>query len=364
MRAARWTEPERFDVTDLPEPEAGDGQAVVEVTTCGICGSDLNSAKGGFGTTAGQVLGHEFAGRVLAAPGVTGLAAGERVTVRPLTPCGRCPQCLAGDVQLCEAGRGLDIGYGSPGAFADRVLVPRAVVGETVFKLPDAVSDRGGALVEPLSVALRAVRLGAPDAGVAVVSGLGIIGLGAVHWLKAAGVGTVVAADPSALRRDCAAELGADVVVDPVAEPVVDAVAAITGPGLYGAGARADTVIECSGAPQAFLDGIKVARSGATLVIAALYKSKVELRPDRLVEKELIVRGSFGYKDEFPAVIAALERGAIDPERLISHNFPLDRIEEAFATQADAGRSLKVTVSPKSNPAAEDWRAMPAPPRP
>ena len=92
------------------------------------------------------------------------------------------------------------------------------------------------------------------------------------------------------------------------------AVAGITGPGLYGAGARADVVLECSGAPPAFADAIRVARSGATLVIAALYKNKVELRPDRLVEKELTVRGSFAYRDEFPVVIAELERGAIDAD--------------------------------------------------
>lgn len=347
MRAAQWVEPERLDVAELAEPQPADGQALVEVSLCGICGSDLSSFKGGLGTRPGQVLGHEFSGRVLEAPGVAGLTEGERVTVRPLTPCGQCARCVAGDVHLCEAGRGLDIGYGSPGAFADRVLVPRAVVGQTVFKLPDGVSDRAGALVEPLAVALRATRLAEPKPGdVAVVFGLGIIGLAAVHWLKQLGAATVVASDPSELRRACAADLGADVVVNPLAESIVDAVAGITGPGLYGVGARADAMIECSGAPQAFADAIKVARGGATMVIAALYKSKVELRPDRLVEKELTVRGSFAYKDEFPLVIAELERGGLDPERLISHNFPLARIQDAFATQLDAGRSIKVTVSP------------------
>lgn len=347
MRAAQWMQPERLDVADVDDPAAADGQVVVEVSECGVCGSDLSSYQGRLGTRPGQVLGHEFSGRVVAAPGVDGLGAGDRVTVRPLTPCGHCDRCLAGEVHLCEHGRGLDIGYGVPGAFAERVLVPRALLGQTIFKLPDAVSDRAGALVEPLAVALRAARLADPAPGdVAVVFGLGIIGLGAVHWLKGMGVATVVASDPSALRRERAHALGADVVVDSVSESTVEAVATITGPGLYGAGARADVVLECSGAAPAFGDAIRVARSGGTLVIAALYKHKVELRPDRLVEKELTVRGSFAYRDEFPAVIAELERGGLDAEALVSHSFPLERIEEAFATQADAGRSLKVTVSP------------------
>ena len=347
MRAAHWVEPERLDLTELADPEPAEGQAVIEVATCGICGSDLSSYKGGLGTRPGQVLGHEFSGRVLAAPGVEGLAEGDRVTVRPLIPCGACDRCRAGDVHLCEAGRELDIGYGSAGAFAERVLVPRAIVGQTIFKLPDSVSDRAGALVEPLAVALRAARLGETRPGdVAVVFGLGIIGLAAVHWLKSMGAGTVVASDPSELRRRSAQEHGADVVVDPVSESTVEAVAAVTGPGLYGAGARADVVLECSGATPVFTDAIRVARSGANVVIAALYKSKVELQPNRLVEKELTLRGSFGYRDEFPAVIAEFERGGLDPERLISHTFPLDQIQEAFATQADASRSLKVTVNP------------------
>ncbi|MEA2312748.1 MAG: (R,R)-butanediol dehydrogenase / meso-butanediol dehydrogenase / diacetyl reductase [Solirubrobacteraceae bacterium] len=347
MRAAQWVEPERLDLAEVDEPEPVDGQALVRVSECGICGSDLSSFKGGLGTRPGQVLGHEFSGTVLAAPGVEGLTGGERVTVRPLTPCGHCDRCLAGDVHLCEAGRGLDIGYGVSGAFADRVLVPRALLGQTIFKLPDAVSDRAGALVEPLAVALHATRLGEPEAGdVAVVFGLGIIGLGAVHWLKTMGASTVIAADPSELRRERARALGADVVVDPTSGSMVAAVAEITGPGLYGAGARADVVLECSGAAPAFTDAIRVARSGASLVIAALYKSKVELRPDRLVEKELTVRGSFAYKDEFSEVIAELERGAIDADALISHTFPLERIQEAFAIQADAAQSVKVTVTP------------------
>ena len=216
--------------------------------------------------------------------------------------------------------------------------------------------------MEPLAVALRAARLGEPEPGdVAVVFGLGIIGLGAVHWLKTMGASTVVAADPSGLRRERALALGADVVVDPASESTVEAVAALTGPGLYGAGARADVVLECSGAAPAFADAIRVARSGARLVIAALYKQKVELRPDRLVEKELTVRGSFGYRDEFPAVIAELERGGLDAEAARLAQLPARAdpggVRDAGRCGALAqGQGTGGTVSPASNPGGEDWR--------
>jgi threonine dehydrogenase-like Zn-dependent dehydrogenase len=346
MRAAQWVEPERLEVAEVDDPVPAAGQALVEVASCGICGSDLHSFRGGLGTQPGQVLGHEFSGRVVAAPGVEGLTEGDRVTVRPLIPCGHCDRCLDGDVQLCEAGYGLNIGYGSPGAFAERVLVPRAIVGRTLFKLPDSVSDRAGSLVEPLAVSLRAARLARPGPGdVAVVFGLGVIGLSATHWLKAMGASVIVAADLSELRRQRALELGADVAIDPSTASTVDAVAAITGHGAYGIGARADAVLECSGSPHAFADAIKVARGGARLVIAALYEKNVEFRPSRLVEKELEVRGSFAYRDEFGRVIRELERGSLDAEQLISHTFALEQIQEAFTTQADAGRSIKVAVA-------------------
>ncbi len=347
MRAAHWLEPERLEVTEVAEPSPDWGQALVEVATCGICGSDLHSFHGGLGARRGQVLGHEFAGRVLAAPGVPGLHVGNRVTVRPLTPCGACDRCVAGDVHLCEAGQALNIGYGTPGAFAERVLVPRAIVGQTVFPLPDAVGDRAGSLVEPLAVALRAVRLARPEPGdVAVVFGLGIIGLGVVHWLKSMGASVVVGVDLSALRRERASALGADAVVDPVAEPIVDVVAGFTGPGANGLGARADAVVECSGSARAFADALKVVRGGGRVVVAALYEDKVTLRPDRFVEKELEIRGSFAYRDEFPRVIAELARGSVDVEAMITHTFALDQIQDAFETQLDAGRSVKVTVTP------------------
>jgi 2-desacetyl-2-hydroxyethyl bacteriochlorophyllide A dehydrogenase len=348
MLAVEYRGPEELALVQRPQPEAQAGQLVVEVANCGICGSDLHSFTRGFAAERGQVLGHEFCGAVVEAPGVTGVAVGDRVTVRPLIPCGQCARCRSGQIQLCEAGHAHNIGYGSPGAFAERVLVPRAILGETVFLLPDTVDDRAGALVEPLSVALRAVRLAAPAPDdVALVLGGGTIGLGVARFLRLSGVRTLVVADPSPLRRERAVEQGADVVVDPVAENTVEVMRESTGPGGFGLGARADLVIDCAGAPAAFADGLKSVRHGGTMVLCAMYSSKVELRPDRIVEKELTIRGSFAYLDEFPAVIRHLADGSVDVEALISHTFPLDRTPEAFRAQLDRVTSLKVLVTPR-----------------
>lgn len=345
MQAVEWRAPHELAVVERPDPVAADGQLVLEVSTCGICGSDLHSYKQGFAAVPGQVLGHELSGVVLEAPGVAGVAVGDRVTVRPLTPCLNCDRCRAGDVHLCESGAQDNIGYGTPGGFAERVLVPRAALGDTVFLLPDAVSDRAGALVEPLAVSLRAVRLAdaGPDDTVLVLGG-GMIGLGVARFLRLRGAGTIVLSDPSPLRREAARRLGVDIVVDPLAQDVTQEMRALTGPGGMGLGARVDVVIDAAGVAAGFKDALKSVRHGGTLVLAAMYGARIELVPDRIVEKELHVRGSFAYKDEFPMVLQALQDGDVDPELFISHTFPLERTPEAFLAQLDRDTSLKVLV--------------------
>jgi (R,R)-butanediol dehydrogenase/meso-butanediol dehydrogenase/diacetyl reductase len=340
MRAVQWDAPKTLRLADLDEPSASEGQAVVAVTHCGICGSDLHSFTSGLAASPGQVLGHEFTGTIIEAPGVDALGPGDRVAVRPLIPCGECEPCQRGDTQVCEAGLTRSIGYGSNGAFAERVLVPRAIVGETVFPLPPSVTDRAGALVEPLAVSLHAVRLAEPRGDdVALVLGAGTIGLGAVRFLRLTGVKSVVVAEPSARRREAALALGADVALDPAADDVVAALRDMTHAG-------ADAAIDCAGGGRTFLDALRAVRAGGRVVLCAVFGKTVDVRPDLIVGKELTVRGSMGYRDEFPDVIAALAAGDVDPDAFISHAFALADIEEAFRTQLDRDSSLKVLVTP------------------
>ncbi len=358
MRAAAWISPERLDVLERESPVAAGGQAVIDVAACGICGSDLHSFRQGLAAKPGQVLGHEFCGTVREAPGVEGLDVGDRVAVRPLIPCGKCERCLAGEWQLCEGSHASDIGYGSSGAFAERVLVPRAVVGETVFLLPSSVDDAGGALVEPLAVGLHALRAGRVKPGdVALVLGAGTIGLAVIRLLKIHGAETIAVAEPSPLRRERARELGADLVLDPERDDVTGAMQALTGPGGYGAGARVDVVFECAGAPAAIATAVRCARQGGTIVLAGIYGREVPVGLDRIVVKELRVQGTVAYRDEFSGVISLLASGELRSEQFVSHSFPLEQITEAFRTQMDAGASLKVQVSPRRHhpePASEN----------
>jgi (R,R)-butanediol dehydrogenase/meso-butanediol dehydrogenase/diacetyl reductase len=242
----------------------------------------------------------------------------------------------------------MNIGYGLRGAFAERVLVPRAILGETVFKLPETLDEQAGALVEPLAVGLRAVRLaGELKDTVTLVLGAGMIGLAATRFAKLGQPGTLIVADPSAVRRDAARTLGADITIDPLTTKITDAVRGVTGPGAFGLGARADVVIECSGAAAAFAEGLKSIRHGGVMSMVAMFSGKLELNPSRIVEKELTVRGSMAYDDEFPMVIDALACGDVDPAVFVSHHFALQDFQQAFDTQLNRDVSLKVMITPR-----------------
>jgi threonine dehydrogenase-like Zn-dependent dehydrogenase len=173
-----------------------------------------------------------------------------------------------------------------------------------------------------------------------------MIGLGVTRLLRLGGVGRLVVVDPSPLRRDHALALGADEAIDPTSEDVTEVMRTITGPGGFGLGARADVVIDCAGAPDALAHALKSVRQGGVVILAAVYGREVPLRPDRIMEKELEVRGSFAYRDEFAEVIAMLARGDLDALAFVSHTFALDQIDEAFRVQMDPARSLKVLVEP------------------
>lgn len=347
MRVVEWRAPHELRIANRVDPIADEGQIVVRVDSCGICGSDLHSYNTGFATVPGQVLGHEFCGTILQARGVAGAVIGERVVVRPLAMCGKCAHCAAGETQLCEHRVSGAIGYGLPGAFAEQVLVTRAVIGQTVFPLPDSIDNRAGSLVEPLAVALRSARLSRCDASdVVLVVGGGSIGLGVTRFLRLMGVGAIVVSEPSELRRTEAVAQGADFVLDPKSDKIVERMRELTGPGSHGLGARVDAVVDCAGAESGLGDALKCLRDGGRLVLAAVYGKRVNVSLDRVIEKSLLVEGSFGYQNEFSDVLDLLANGEVVVDNLVSHVFPLDQINEAFLAQLDREHTIKVQVEP------------------
>lgn len=342
MKAAVFQGIKDIRVEEVDDPQAGPEDVVVAVSVCGICGSDLHTYEHGSFVAPGQVMGHEFAGEVVeAGDQVTGLQVGDRVTASPLVPCGDCPRCLEGRYNLCASAWTTGLAYGRPGAFAERIHIPRSVPGQNVFKLADGMTDEEGATVEPLAVAVHAVRLAGDVAGqTALVLGLGTIGQQVVQVLRASGVRRVVGIDLSELRLRAAATLGAD-AVDGAAgiEEAIDAA--------LGEGEEIDVVFECSGVPKLANAALDTIKAGGTIVVLALYDDPVTFNPTALVQKEIRLQGSIAYtSDDFGEAVELLAGGRAKADPLITHRHRLDDVMEAFETQLSKDESLKVLVTP------------------
>jgi (R,R)-butanediol dehydrogenase/meso-butanediol dehydrogenase/diacetyl reductase len=339
MRAGVFRGIRQVPVEDVPDPEPGPRDIVLDVKACGICGSDLHTYAQGLFAEEGQVMGHEFAGEVThVGAEVERIAVGDRVTGLPIQPCGDCRQCLEGREHLCETWTRRSIGYGIPGAFAERLWIPNAVLDGNVHKLPDELAFEDAALVEPLAVGVHAVgQADAQPGQVALVLGLGTIGLQVAQVLLARGVGAVIGADLSPLRRSVAAGLG---------------VTAVTGDDLGAAVAEAagyrpvDLVFEATGAPRLVQAALEIVRPAGTAVLIALYEERAELDPTIVVQKELTVRGSAIYTpEEFHEAIELLASGRAKAQPLITHRLSLEALGEAFEAQLEKDEAIKVMVT-------------------
>ena len=321
------------EVAEVPDPEAGRDGVVVEVAACGLCGSDVHAIERGW-TTEGQILGHEFGGRVVeVGAGVTGWRVGQAVAVNPLGSCGSCRDCRRGLPFRCALP---NLGLSAPGGYAEYAAVPAA----QLLALPDGVPLELGAHAEPLAVALHAVDLaglGADDA--ALVFGVGTIGLNCVMALKAAGVGLVVGAGRSAGRRAAARAAGADVVLDTRETSVARYVA--------DTGRPFDAVLECSAAPGAVAESMAVLGSGGVCVVVALSEETAALPLLPLVGAEQHVVGScaFGHP-QFAAALDAVVTGRVPAGDLISERVGLADTPDALVRLRNPGRLVRVLTLP------------------
>ncbi len=336
MTAARLHGVRDIRLAQEPAPTPGPGTSLIRVTAVGLCGSDLHwFADGGIGDAGLSrplVLGHEIAGVVEQGP-----LAGTRVAADPAWPCGSCDQCLAGNRNLCPtvrfAGHGAnDGGLRELMAWPDHLLHP----------LPDSLSDADGAMLEPLGVALHAMDLGRPRPGECiVVVGCGPIGLCAVQVARAAGADRVIAVEPLAHRRELAARLGADVVLEPgphVGAAVLDATD----------GRGAGLVIEVAGNDAAVDVSIECARPGGVVVLVGIPDDDTTtFRASVARRKGLTLKLTRRMKEMYPRTTRLVDRGVVDVRSLVSHAFPLAQAAEAFAV-AQARSGLKVILTPSA----------------
>jgi L-idonate 5-dehydrogenase len=326
-----------------PVPELEPGKVLVRVRRGGICGTDVHYFEegrfGSFAMTAPFILGHEITGEVVAvADGVTQPAAGQRVVVNPAWQCGQCDYCRSGRGNLCRRVRMLGSASTKPptnGAFSEYLLI----AAEQCFPIPAHLDDGLAAMMEPLAVALHALRRAGPVAGKQVlVTGGGPIGLLTAIAARAYGATTVAVSDPVPERRRMALSVGADSALDPADASLPDQVTALTGDGF-------DLLFEASGAPPALQQAFALVRRGGTLVQIGVFSApEIALPINQLMVRELQFVGSFRYGNVWEEAIRLAASGRVDLQPLISRVFPLGQAVDALTLACAKTGVVKVQV--------------------
>lgn len=350
MKAAVWYGKKDIRVMDVPEPSAPRaGEVKVKVHWCGICGSDLHEYLAGpifisvephalTGHKAPVILGHEFAGEVVElGQGVTNVAVGNRVTGDACQRCGECYFCKRNMYNLCQ--KVAFTGLMAPGAFAEYVNVPA----NTLFNIGN-LSYEAGALVEPLSVGLHAVRQAPLMAGDSVViQGAGTIGLCVLQAAKAAGASKVFVIETARARKEYALKLGATAVFDPTEVNVVEKVREVTG------GLGADVSFECIGHEKTAPIAVDLARPAGKVVMVGIFERESSINFFNVVATEKKIIGTLCYNGEFAPVIDLLGDGRLQAEPMITGKIKIDDIvekgfEELINRKAE---NIKIIVSPR-----------------
>ncbi len=324
MKATYFLGNGKFETREVTLREPADDEVVVKVAACGVCGTDVhicNGDKGSADVTPPVILGHEFSGVVeKIGKNVRTLQVGDHVTVDPNIYCGTCHYCKTGKKNMCQN------------------LVPE----KQCIVLDKSLPLKYGAMTEPLACCLRGIDIAGIRHGDTVcVIGDGAIGLLMVQLAKLAGASKVLLSAPIESRKAVALALGADVVVNPVKENLFDRIREE----FHSDGA--DVVIECVGSLQATDQAVNAADRGGTVLLFSVPKAGATygLSMENVYKKELKICGSFINPDTHSRAASLISSGKIQLEPILTHSYPVDRLEDAIRMQMSA-ESIKVIVEP------------------
>lgn len=312
----------RVEERDLPQLKQD--EALVRVHACGICGTDAHIFSGDEGaakTPAGTVLGHEFAGEIVAVgDAVTGFSVGDRVCIDPNKLCNECYYCKSGVGHFCESMIG--IGTTVDGGFAEYCVVPAS----QVYCFPQELSYEAAAMTEPVSCCLHGIDLCniRPGSTVAVL-GCGMIGLLMLQLARLSGASMLIAIEPIEQKRKVAIELGADYAFNPMEDDFMEQLSKVTN--------RIETVIECVGRTNTVGMAIEIAGNASTVMLFGLTApgDEVAVKPFTLFKKEITLKASYINPYTFTRALDLISSGKIDVSSMIYAKRPLEELPEILA---------------------------------
>lgn len=332
MRASILSTDLKLSVENRSVPTPDPDQVLVKVMSVGVCGSDVHfyheGRIGDMVVKAPICLGHEMSGQIVAVgSAVDQSRVGMRVAVEPQRPCRACDQCFAGRYNLC---RNIQFFAAPPvdGAFCGYVTIQN----EFAFEIPDSMSYEAAALLEPLSVAIAAMRKGKVGPGSRVlIAGAGPIGIICAQTARAYGAKEIIVTDLVEGRRAKALDFGATSVLDPRIDETRNL--------------DVDCFIDATGAAPAVMAGVLATGPNGTAVIVGMGSDEMLLPISYIQAKEISVTGIFRYTDSWPTAIHLVESGLVELDSLVTGKFSLDEVQTAFDTDKDP-TSLKSVVYP------------------
>lgn len=347
MRAGVYRGPGRVATEYVPVPEISDGEVLIRVAACGICGTDLKKIQHGF-VAPPQIFGHEVAGTVVAVGrGVNRWKVGDRAVSFHHIPCGNCFYCERRLFSQCPGYKkvGLTAGFDpNGGGFAEYVRAMPWIVERGMVEIPAGVTFEEATFVEPVNTCLKAVEKARVAAGeTVVVIGQGPIGLLLMMLARLSGA-TVLTSDPMPERRTVSERLGASAALDPAAGKLAEEIRARTG------GRGADAVLVAVPLPAALSEGLSLARPGGRVLLFAQNDPNMKIEfPAAAVgveEKEILGSYSAAVDRQQESADLVFSR-ALPVAELVTHCFPLEEFAEALALAArPKANSLKVVITP------------------
>lgn len=340
MKAAVFYGNKRIVTEERTLRALGAKEVLVRVKAAGICGTDVHIYHGEAGSAEVAppvILGHEFAGIVEAAgEAVTSVKEGDHVALDPNMYCGSCLPCRMGRKQNCEHLYAL--GVNTDGGFAQYCIVPEG----QCFVVKPEIDFRVAAMAEPISCVIHGIDNAGirPGQSVLVIGG-GTIGLLMVQMAKLSGASDVILSEPIEMRRKIAVEVGADAVIDPASEDISARIRELLGRD------GADVVIECVGKPFTVEQAFRAAGFRGTVLLFSVPKvdDTAQLPLFDVYKKELNIVGSMINPDTFQRAVNLVNAGNLEIEKLITHSYDVEHLEEAIWKQISSD-SIKVVLEP------------------